>query len=166
MAYVGVGKCTAFYPSENTYGREDNKQEVDRMTASGHQQPLSCLGTTWTWTGQPWWSRRGHEPNCMGSHSPELISILLLLNVQTCQQQRQILSSQYGTSSPDQLGVKLITLDSFHPGKCSNLSRLKSTQIPNMGLPFLPALFSTGLQNLWPTDLGSHITLKGTKWHT
>lgn len=52
MAYmeapVGVGKCTAFYPSENTYGREDNKQEVDRMTASGHQQPLSCLGTTWT----------------------------------------------------------------------------------------------------------------------
>lgn len=47
-APVGVGKCTAFHPSENTYGREDNKQEVDRMTASGHQQPLSRLGTMWT----------------------------------------------------------------------------------------------------------------------
>lgn len=94
---------------------------------------------------------------------------IALPKVQTCQRIETNAEPPIGTPSPDQRGANLITLDFFHLGICSNLSKMtKINTYSSMSSPCSPAgpqpvLLSKCSQNVWPTDFGCHLTLLESK---
>lgn len=78
--------------------------------------------------------------NSMGSHPPRLLKLLPLPNFQSSSNRNQ----SYFPKEHHHLGeinkpfgVKLTSLDFFHPGRGNNLSGLKSINIPATSLFFL-----------------------------